>query len=547
MFQLKADLIDLSINQDVNEIYLNSPKWSGFSLGPLTGNVTIDGVLMFPSSVNTSLETYDKTKTICVVSDYETAKVKIIQKFCINDSGFLELHNELDNYSGKPVNLNRVTLLELSKAGKTQFGSDQKTARVFQDWGYSASVKPISDLKGTISSRALMVVYNLIDRMSYGAGYSTYDRWNGTISFNMNENNEISSWWAGFDGGDTLINSGNTNLEDMVFMIGCDAWKMLEDYGDIIQKKYNIQVLDESPVSWCSWYPHRLGVNEERVIANAEIAEERLKSLGLKYMILDLGWQEGHLPSTFTENDQFPHGLKWLSEKLEDRGFSLGTWTAPFSISEFDPLCKEHPELLIKDENGKPKGTGQWFWQPHGDVYCLDLTNPEAQSWLRKRIESLAQRGSKYIKPDFIGIVTSSDMCNRYDRSIVAGGGIESAKIGTKIIEEAISSVDKNALPLNCGTETAGIGHYKLLYTCNDTGNTGYVGWNHLKETYTTVACHLFKNKRWAIIQPSCLCVGLPGTIDEARVRATATFLSGGQVDSVMSLQHCQRIDGTYY
>lgn len=531
MFQLKSDLINLSIDPDGNEIYLNSPKWSGFSLGPLTGNITIDSVLMSPSSVKARLETYNKTKMICVVSDYDTAKVKIIQKFYVNDSGFVELHNELDNYSGKPVSLNRITLLEIGKTGKTQFGSDQKIARVFQDWGYSASVKPISDLKGTISSRALMVVYNPINRMSYGAGYSTYDRWNGIINFNKNENNEISSWWTGFDGGDTLIYPGNTHLEDMVFMIDCDPWKMLEDYGDIIQRKYNIQVLDESPVSWCSWYPHRLGVCEERVLANAEIAEERLKSLGLKYMILDLGWQEGHLPSTFTENDQFSHGLKWLSEKLEDRGFSLGTWTAPYSISEFDPLCKEHPELLIKDENGKPKGTGQWFWQPHGDVYCLDLTNPEAQNWLRKRIESLAQRGSKYIKPDFVGIVTGSDMRNRYDRNIVAGGGIESAKIGAKLIEEAITSVDKNALPLNCGTETAGIGHYKLLYTCNDTGNTGYVGWNHLKETYTTVACHLFKNKRWAIIQPSCLCVGLPGTLDEARVRATATFLSGGQVD----------------
>jgi len=531
MFQLRSDILNLDIDPDGNEIYLNSPKWLGFSIGPLTCNITIDGVLMYPSSIKVRLESYNVTETICVISDYESAKVKIIQSFFIEESGFVSLHNELENYSGKPVTLNRITLLELAGIRKTHFGADQKLARVLQDWGYSASVKPISDLKGTISSRALMVVYNPIDSMAYGAGYTTYDRWNGVINFSMSENNEIASWWAGFDGGDTLISTGNTPLEDMVFMIGSDPWKMLEDYGDIIQRKYNIRVLDESPVSWCSWYPHRLGVSEERVLANAEIAEERLKPLGLKYMLLDLGWQEGHLPSTFTENDQFPHGLKWLSDRLESRGFSLGTWTAPYSISEFDPLCKEHPDWLIKDENGKPKGTGQWFWQPHGDVYCLDLTNPEAQNWLRERIESLAQRGSKYIKPDFSGIITGSDMRNRYDRRIVAGGGIEAAKIGAKIIEEAITSVDKTALPLNCGTETAGIGHFKLLYTCNDTGNTGYVGWNHLKETYTTVACHLFKNKRWAIIQPSCLCVGLPGTLEEARVRATATFLCGGQVD----------------
>src|SRR5262249_13364129 len=41
----------------------------------------------------------------------------------------------------------------------------------------------------------------------------------------------------------------------------------------------------------------------------------------------------------------------------------------------------------------------------------------------------------------------------------------------------------------------------------------------------------LFKQGRWGIIQPSCLCVGLPGTLEEARLRATATFMTGGQVD----------------
>ena len=532
MFQLGSDFLKLSIASDGDELYLNSPNWSGFSLGPLTYNITIDGVLMYPSSIEVRLEPHNGTEVICVVSDYEPAKVRMIQRFFIEEMDLLSLHSEIGNSSGKPVILNRITLLELSKKGKTQFGTDQKLARVFQDWGYSASVKPISDLKGTISSRALMVIHNPVDGMAFSAGYTTYDRWNGVISFNMDEsNNEVSSWWAGFDGGDTILDPGNSHLEDMVFMISSDPWKMLEDYGGIIQKTYEVKTLDKSPVTWCSWYPHRLGVSEERVLANAEIAEERLKPLGLKYMLLDLGWQEGHLPSTFTENDQFPHGLKWLSDKLEAHGFSLGTWTAPYSISEFDPLCKNHPDWLIKDENGNPKGTGQWFWQPHGEIYCLDLTNPEAQNWLRERIESLAQRGSKYIKPDFIGIITGSDMRNRYDRRIVAGGGLEAAKIGAKIIEEAITSVDESALPLNCGTETAGIGHYKLLYTCNDTGNTGYVGWNHLKETYTTVACHLFKNRRWAIIQPSCLCIGLPGTLEEARVRATATFLCGGQVD----------------
>src|SRR2546425_5125641 len=37
--------------------------------------------------------------------------------------------------------------------------------------------------------------------------------------------------------------------------------------------------LSASPVSWCSWYPYRLGVTEERALANARIAAKRLKPL----------------------------------------------------------------------------------------------------------------------------------------------------------------------------------------------------------------------------------------------------------------------------
>jgi hypothetical protein len=47
---------------------------------------------------------------------------------------------------------------------------------------------------------------------------------------------------------------------------------------------------------------------------------------------------------------------------------------------------------------------------------------------------------------------------------------------------------------------------------------------------YTSYACHLFKH-HWALLQPSCLLAGLPGTLEEARVRATITFMGAGHVD----------------
>ena len=105
---------------------------------------------------------------------------------------------------------------------------------------------------------------------------------------------------------------------------------------------------------------------------------------------------------------------------------------------------------------------------------------------------------------------------------------MEAARIGARIIREELP----DALLLNCGGPgMPGTGQWPLLYECQDTGNTGVLGWAFQCDNFRALACHLWKNRRWGIIQPSCLCVGLPGTLEEARIRATVAFLSGGQID----------------
>jgi hypothetical protein len=269
-------------------------------------------------------------------------------------------------------------------------------------------------------------------------------------------------------------------------------------------------------------------VTDERLIETARIAAERLKPLGLSIIEVDLGWEEGYLPCIFEENDQFPRGLRYVSEEIEKLGLQLGVWTAPYTISEFDPISKEHPEWLIHDDKGEPASYWTWFWAPHGNVFILDLTHPGAQEWLRTKMTSLYERGVRYLKSDFIGCEAHSLAKIRHDPRVVAGGGTQAGRIGARIIRESLP----DALLLNCGgPEMPGTGHWPLLYSCSDTGNTGFITADFQRENYQSLACHLFKNHRWGILQPSCLCVGLPGTVEEARLRATVAFMSGGQID----------------
>ena len=360
-------------------------------------------------------------------------------------------------------------------------------------------------------------------------GFLTSERWLGRVETEADGGGRVRRWRLGFDGGDVLLEPGQElDLEEAILLAGRDPWRLLEEYGDRVAVRHGTSVAGDTPVTWCSWYPFRLGVTEQRILDTARIAAQRLQPLGLSVVEIDLGWQSGNLPSTFDENERFPGGLRRLADALAELGLELGVWTAPYSISELDPLAAEHPEYLVLDEDGKPAASGSWFWEPHGKVHILDLTSPGAQRWLREQIGSLAARGVRYLKADFISCVGHAQARQRHDPTVAAGGATEAGRIGADIMRAAMGE----GQVLNCGgPEMPGAGALPLLYTCNDTGNTGFISTAFQRRNTLTLACHLWKNRRWGIIQASCLCVGPPGTVEDARLRATIAFLSGGQID----------------
>ncbi len=525
---------------------LSSSLNDSLRIGPLRPEITVDGKELLTASTASRVT---KPTQAVLRTQYVEPGLTLLQRFAVKNGGIV-MDSQIRNLSDESISLNAVRLLSLdtSYEGRASFSEDPSTVRVFEQGNYwcrvrwlgsSESEQPTGAEGGAVSpskhrSDLCWVGYDASSRAALLAGFLTEERWLGRIGTQEIPGQQPVSWWVGFDGGDVMIEPGeDTRLEDVLLMAGQDPWDLLMSYADVVRKRHRVRLPPTSPVSWCSWYPHRLGVTEDRVLANAEMAARRLKDLGMTIIQVDLGWEKGHLPSSFEENDQFPHGLAWLSARLQRLGFILGVWKAPFTVSEHDSVFRDHPDWLLGGEGQRPLARGEWFWEPHGKVYGLDLTHPQAREWLRDSIRSLGERGVGYLKADFIGIAGDSALRQRDDPRMVAGGGTEAARTGLEIIRDQLRAYHPDALLLNCsGPELPGKGAFPLIYACNDSGNTGYVGWDHHMKNYGyNLAGHLFKHRKWGVIQPSCLCVGLPGTIEESRLRATATFLSGGQVD----------------
>lgn len=538
---LAAGDVELHVQEETRgTLDIRCAAWEGFGLAGLRPSLRMDGVELEPAGCRVAKE----ASSGCLAMEYSFENGAILVLRFERAGEAIRVGSSLRNVKGRQSVLNSVVLLGATgRAEGVCFGRPEGV-RVYEQSSYGGRVRLLvgpsaADAQegepggegGEAANRSDLawVVYDRSAKMAFLAGFETSERWLGRIEMRATLQGRIAAWSMGFDGGDLLLRPDEEiELEAVLLSAAPDPWGLLTAYGDAVKERHKPQFPQTPPVSWCSWYPYRLGVTEERVLENARIAAQRLKPLGLSIMEVDLGWEKDQLPSTFEENDQFAHGLSWLSEKLGKLGLELGVWKAPFTISEHDPMVGEHPEWLIQDESGQPAAYWEWFWAPHGKVFVLDLTHPGAQEWLRTKIESLAQRGVRYLKADFIGCVSIELAKRRHDPHVVAGGGTQAARIGARIIREALP----DALMLNCGgPDMPGTGQWPLLYACQDTGNTGFISPQLQSMNHQALACHLFKNRRWGIIQPSCLCVGLPGSCEEARLRATAAFLAGGQID----------------
>lgn len=541
--KLQSEMFHIAVSPEGIEI--SSPLSAAFLLEHLRPGLIVNECEL-NVKLSSCLPLQSESEGFEVVWEFDPIPIQLRQQFNLDKYGTIHMQSWLQNNTQDEVILNQVRLLEC-EAPDCRFGTEAKlrlyeqaptSAQVRNSGGKGTAVTMLEDptqaLAANGDSQAMWVGYDATMRFGLLVGFSTSERWDGHIQTSENDDGTLTHWQVGFDGGDLLIDpQQELSLENVLFLAGRDPNVLLEKYGDIVAEIHQHKVLPQSPVSWCSWYPYRLGVTEERMLANAYIAAERLKPLGLEYFEVDLGWQKDYLPSNYEENLQFPNGLVGLGERLAKHGFKLGIWQGIYTISEFSDIAKEHPEWLLGDAENQPAPLGTWYWIPHGETYALDLTHPGAQDWLRLKIRSLVERGGEYFKFDFTSVITWPKLRRRHNPRIIAGGGLEAARIGGRIIEEETQSSPDKRLIMNIGApEIPGVGTCNVFYACRDTGNTGSNGFGYQSTTYgKQLAGHLWKHGRWAVIQPSCLCIGLPGTLEEARMRATATFLCGGQVD----------------
>ncbi len=147
------------------------------------------------------------------------------------------------------------------------------------------------------------------------------------------------------------------------------------------------------PRVWCSWYS-LYGWVTERSFLNAL---DGLGDLPFDVVQLDDGWEIN--VGDWEANKKFPSGMAAMADKIRASGRIPGLWLAPFMVTLNSELARQHPDWLLRNEQGQPVRAGlSW----NGITFALDSSHPEVLVWLDALIRKVCGWGYGYLKLDFL-------------------------------------------------------------------------------------------------------------------------------------------------
>lgn len=310
--------------------------------------------------------------------------------------------------------------------------------------------------------------------------------------------------------------------EVLTFGIHSDGHEALAQWADMVMAVGELSPPRHCPSGWNSWYAYRLTITEDIVLANARIIADRFAPLGADTVQIDHGWQYKDIVGEWAPNERFPHGLPWLSEKLEAMGLSLGLWTAVSHVSEFAPQAVERPDTLFKGSEGDSfVASDHWYWAPHGRTFTLDPTHPDGEEQYRQIGAALRSYGCRYVKNDFQG--------NLLDSSAVPDDSAMTR--GAPVYRKAMAAFREGMGPdmayhICNGPLNVAAGLCDSAWVHGDVGNPG-ARWDWLRQWARDFAARAHVSGKFYWSDPDYLQVG-QGAMDETRVRMAFVTLGSG-------------------
>lgn len=206
----------------------------------------------------------------------------------------------------------------------------------------------------------------LMKRTSVTAGVSDFT---AEIPLSSGESFETPSLFIGFSG------SGFGHMSEILYDWQFDHILPRGKKGD---KAHAVR-----PVIYNTWYPYEFDLNEQKLIDFIPKA----KYIGAELLVIDDGWMKGRshdrrgLGDWFIDEERFPHGLRYISDKTHQAGLMFGIWVEPEMVNPDSDLFRAHPDWVLSEPNRDPTLIRTQL--------ILDMTREDITQWAMNWLDRL--------------------------------------------------------------------------------------------------------------------------------------------------------------
>ncbi|MBP3328052.1 MAG: alpha-galactosidase [Clostridia bacterium] len=149
---------------------------------------------------------------------------------------------------------------------------------------------------------------------------------------------------------------------------------------------------------YTSWYNYFQKIDEHIILRDLDGMDRAKDVVGI--FQVDDGYESAVGDWLIPDKKKFPNGMKYIADKIHDKGYMAGIWLAPFNAQRSAKIRKDHPDWFILD----PKTGKQLFTCPGwGGAYVMDIYNPEVRDYIKRVFDTvLNDWGYDMVKLDFL-------------------------------------------------------------------------------------------------------------------------------------------------
>lgn len=172
-------------------------------------------------------------------------------------------------------------------------------------------------------------------------------------------------------------------------------------YDEVFDKYFDFVGCRKPKISslsgYTSWYNYFQKIDEKIILRDLDGLDRARSSVSI--FQIDDGYEPFVGDWLECDKSKFPNGMKYIADRVHEKGYLAGLWLAPFSVQKKSKTALEHPDWLLCDKSGKPE-LGCFAW---GGAYTLDIYNPQVRAHLKKVFDTvLNEWGYDMVKLDFL-------------------------------------------------------------------------------------------------------------------------------------------------